>query len=61
MPFSFDLEERKGQGTLSFPIVLSAIIPVGNAAITIGGGVQFSKTEYNVNTSKYKNLENPFL
>jgi len=60
-PFSFDLEERKGQGALSFPVILSTIIPIGSTAMTIGGGIQFSKTEFTQTTAKYQPLDNPFF
>ncbi|MCP4441299.1 MAG: hypothetical protein GY810_20530 [Aureispira sp.] len=63
MPFSFDLAERKGKGSLCFPIVTSLIFPLGYSeqAFFVGGGVQFSQIERSKRIDKYKDLKNPFF
>lgn len=61
MPFSFDLQERKGQSALAFPVQVSTLISLGGSALTVGLGVQFSRMEFNKNTTAYKDLKNPFF
>lgn len=65
MPFGFDLEERKGHGAWSVPLLGSLILPIGRgedakaAALFLGVGAQFSRTEFHRNTENYKDLKNP--
>lgn len=63
MPFSIDLEERKGQGALSFPIVFSVLTDLAAQGImlSVGGGLQFSRMEYNLVEPKYQGIDNPFF
>ncbi|MCP4440156.1 MAG: hypothetical protein GY810_14530 [Aureispira sp.] len=61
MPFSFDLDEHKGQSALAFPVQVGTLIPLYGAALTIGAGAQFSRTEFNRNRGVYKDLKNPFF
>ncbi|MCP4441300.1 MAG: hypothetical protein GY810_20535 [Aureispira sp.] len=65
MPFGFDLDERKGHGAWSVPLLTSLILPIGKgkdakaAALFLGLGAQFSRTEFHRNTEKYMDLKNP--
>jgi len=61
MPFSYDVEEYKGRGALSFPIMASVLIPFDQAALTVGLGVQFSRIELHKKRAPYDGMANPFF
>lgn len=60
-PFTFDLNGRKGQSALTFPVQVGSLIPLSGSALTLGLGVQFSRMEFNRNTVVYEDLTNPFF
>ncbi|MCP4441301.1 MAG: hypothetical protein GY810_20540 [Aureispira sp.] len=60
-PFSFDMDERKGQSAITFPVQVGSLIPFSGSALTLGLGVQFSRMEFNRNTVVYEDLKNPFF
>lgn len=63
MPFSFDLAERKGRGSLCFPIVTTLFFKnsYSEHVFFVGAGVQLSQIERHKRTAKYKDLKNPFF
>lgn len=62
-PYSFDIDNPKGAGALSFPIMLSwNLISSDYFIVGMGAGVQFSKMDLFVDkNSRYKDLSNPFF
>ncbi len=60
-PFSFDMDEYKGQSSISFPLSLSTQIPLGNLHLNIGLGVQFSKIELNNIPFRYQKNPNYYF
>jgi hypothetical protein len=62
-PYSFDLDNSKGNGALSFPLILSwNLISSDYFIVGLGAGVQFSKMDLFVDKhSRYKDLPNPFF
>lgn len=60
-PFAFSLSEFKGLGAASFPVIarlnfagLSGLNKIGTTGISIGGGVQWAKTELFGLTSEFE-------
>jgi hypothetical protein len=62
-PYSFDMNDNKGLGALSIPVLLSfSWITHGELFFSLGGGVQYSKMEFfQSKTNPYKDIYNPFF
>lgn len=61
-PFSQDIDQYKGTGALSFPIILSHHFIIDDSFVLgIGAGIQFSRIEFNNTPPPFNRIQNPFF
>lgn len=62
MPFSLDLVENKGMGSVAFPVIANFRIPLtGFFFMQIGGGVQWTSINLHQRTALQQASPSPFL